>query len=317
MPCRPLLNLWRLQVVTIWGPHHGSKTPSRCFRFFLFGHAAQKERDAMRQQAEILAKSVQFALDGALANGQPDVGDSRSTTAQGLTTVPPKPPDVDPEHNTDEQKAMIAANLQPDCPDPVEALGEILLCRACSPGPMQSPPMFPRPCAKRCVFVYYDWPCHQPCVLVKNHEGAHRCMQHQTAVDQALPQQETKHSSKTRRSLMPDALEEAWKTRVDRRKVDVAKGKETAEYRAYSTKVPRAAREESAPRTPDARDRTVSRRSWKAEVHQWRKLLRKWYMLQVLQADSEEVRAKQPSTVRRSVAAGASNRSHVTSGHRL
>ena len=42
---------------------------------------------------------------------------------------------------------------------------------------------------------------------------------------------------------MPDALEEAWKTRVDRRKVDVAKGKETAEYRAYSTKVPRAARE--------------------------------------------------------------------------
>ena len=93
-------------------------------------------------------------------------------------------------------------------------------------------------------------------------------MQHQTAVDQALPQQETKHSSKTRRSLMPDALEEAWKTRVDRRKVDVAKGKETAEYRAYSTKVPRAAREESAPRTPDARDRTVSRRPWKAEVHQ-------------------------------------------------
>ena len=142
-------------------------------------------------------------------------------------------------------------------------------------------------------------------------------MQHQTAVDQALPQQETRHSSKIRRSLMPDALEEAWKTRVDRRKVDVAKGKETAEYRAYSTKVPRAAREESAPRTPDARDRTVSRRSWKAEVHQWRKLLRKWYMLQVLQADSEEVRAKQPSTVRRSVAAGASNRSHVPSGHRL
>ena len=67
------------------------------------------------------AKSVQFALDGALAKGQPDVGDSRSTTAQGLTTVPPKPPDVDPEHITDEQKAMIAANLQPDCPDPVEA----------------------------------------------------------------------------------------------------------------------------------------------------------------------------------------------------
>ena len=118
-------------------------------------------------------------------------------------------------------------------------------------------------------------------------------MQQQTAVDQALPQQETKHSSKTRRSLMPDALEEAWKTRVDRRKVDVAKGKETAEYRAYSTKVPRAAREESAPRTPDARDRTVSRRSWKAEVHQWRKLLRKWYMWQDLHAGSEKVLAKQ------------------------
>ena len=271
----------------------------------------------MRQQAVILAKNVQFVLDGALAKGQPDIGDSRSTTAQGLTTVPPKPPDVDPEHITDEQKAMIAADLQPDCPDPVETLGEILLCRACSPGPMQSPPMFPRSCAQRCVFVYCDWPCHQPCIFVKNHEGAHRCMQHQTAVDQALPQQETKHSSKTRRSLMPDALEEAWKTRVDRRKVDVAKGKETAEYRAYSTKVPRAAREESAPRTPDARDRTVSRRSWKAEVHQWRKLLRKWYMLQVLQAGSEEVQAKRPSTVRRSVAAGASNRSHVPSGHRL
>ena len=156
--------------MTIWGPRHGSKTPSRCFRFFLFGHAAQKERDAMRQQAEILAKSVQFALDGALAKGQPDVGDSRSTTAQGLTTVPPKPPDVDPEHITNEEQAMIVANIHPDCPDPVEALGEILLCRACSPGPMQSPPMFPRPCAKRCVFVYYDWPCHQPCVLVKNHE---------------------------------------------------------------------------------------------------------------------------------------------------
>ena len=179
------------------GDHLGTpprlKNTQSMFPFFLFGHAAHKERDAMRQQAEILAKSLQFAFDSALANGQPDVGDSRSTTAQGLTTVPPKPPDVDPEHITDEEQAMIVANIQPDCLDPVEALGEILLCRACSPGPMQSPPMFPIPCAKRCVFVYYDWPCHQPCVLVKNHEGAHRCMQHQTAVDQANSQQEIVH----------------------------------------------------------------------------------------------------------------------------
>lgn len=84
--------------------------------------------------------------------------------------------------------------------------------------------------------------------------------------------------AKTRPGQMPEASEEDWERREAARTVDIAIGKESVEYRAYIDEVPRDQRWESAPKTPDAWDRTVSRRRWKADVHDWRKRSRAWYL---------------------------------------
>ena len=61
----------------------------------------------------------------------------------------------------------------------------------------------------------------------------------------------------------------------------IAIGMASAEYRSYTAAVPRDQRWDSAPGTPDAMDHTLSRRQWKAAVHEWRKRLRVWYLSQI------------------------------------
>ena len=61
----------------------------------------------------------------------------------------------------------------------------------------------------------------------------------------------------------------------------IAIGMASAEYRFYTAAVPRDQRWDSAPGTPDAMDHTLSRRQWKAAVHEWRKRLRAWYLSQI------------------------------------
>ena len=51
----------------------------------------------------------------------------------------------------------------------------------------------------------------------------------------------------------------------------IAIGMASAEYRFYTAAVPRDQRWDSAPGTPDAMHHTLSRRQWKAAVHEWRK----------------------------------------------
>ena len=73
--------------------------------------------------------------------------------------------------------------------------------------------------------------------------------------------------------FMPD-----WTQREFGRLADIATGKLSAEYRAYVNEVPIEQRGASPPRTPDARNRIVSERQWKAEVHSWRQQLWAWYI---------------------------------------
>mmetsp|Transcript_46781 Transcript_46781/g.130238 ORF Transcript_46781/g.130238 Transcript_46781/m.130238 type:complete len:299 (-) Transcript_46781:102-998(-) len=74
----------------------------------------------------------------------------------------------------------------------------------------------------------------------------------------------------------PDADEEAWRRRTDKRRLSVMACKATPEYCAYSRARARAERQAGEPQTPDPLDRSVSKRQWDEEVRLWRAALRKW-----------------------------------------
>ena len=42
----------------------------------------------------------------------------------------------------------------------------------------RAPPRYSRHCLKPCQIIVDDWPCHNPCVLRKNHDGVCRCAYH-------------------------------------------------------------------------------------------------------------------------------------------
>lgn len=69
---------------------------------------------------------------------------------------------------------------------------------------------------------------------------------------------------------------EDWKHRVEKRGRAVDMIKATPDYRAYSKARPAGERLQGEPRTPEATDRTVSKRRWEQEVQQWRAGLRQW-----------------------------------------
>lgn len=77
---------------------------------------------------------------------------------------------------------------------------------------------------------------------------------------------------------MPPATEEEWRHRTDTREYAIYLGKDTLEYQRRLMNDRRGEGDEEAPRTPDARDRTLSRRKWKQEVQVWRAQLRKLFL---------------------------------------
>lgn len=73
---------------------------------------------------------------------------------------------------------------------------------------------------------------------------------------------------------MPEASEEEWLHRAEKRGEAIALGKQTDAYRAFNELKPREMREVDEPMTPDPTDRTVSKRTWKFNVQQWRNSIR-------------------------------------------
>jgi len=69
---------------------------------------------------------------------------------------------------------------------------------------------------------------------------------------------------------MPWASDEEWEQRISKREKEVATIKSLQSYRLYIEVFPHDKRNEDDPKTPDPRDRTVSKRMWKWNVEKWR-----------------------------------------------
>lgn len=74
---------------------------------------------------------------------------------------------------------------------------------------------------------------------------------------------------------MPEASEETWQQREANRKRSISIYKDSPEYQRYAKEEPLETRGEAAPRTPDPADRSVSKRRWKASVHEWREQVKR------------------------------------------
>eukprot|EP00747_Dinoflagellata_sp_TGD_P169220 gnl/TRDRNA2_/TRDRNA2_197634_c0_seq1.p1 gnl/TRDRNA2_/TRDRNA2_197634_c0~~gnl/TRDRNA2_/TRDRNA2_197634_c0_seq1.p1 ORF type:complete len:244 (-),score=45.13 gnl/TRDRNA2_/TRDRNA2_197634_c0_seq1:138-869(-) len=69
---------------------------------------------------------------------------------------------------------------------------------------------------------------------------------------------------------MPPASDEEWDQRIAKREKEVETIKSLQSYRLYIEAFPPELRSADDPRTPDPRDRTVSKRMWKWNVEKWR-----------------------------------------------
>jgi len=78
------------------------------------------------------------------------------------------------------------------------------------------------------------------------------------------------------RTLPPEASEEDWQHRLEKRQKSVATIKSAREYQFFTERRDEGARRASEPRTPDFKDRAVSKRRWEHEVQQWRLALKQW-----------------------------------------
>jgi len=68
---------------------------------------------------------------------------------------------------------------------------------------------------------------------------------------------------------IPEATEEDWERRTERRTLSVKIRKESPEYRLYFEKKLKKESEVDAPLAPDPTDRTISKRKWKYFLQQW------------------------------------------------
>lgn len=97
-------------------------------------------------------------------------------------------------------------------------------------------------------------------------------------MQQHLAQGGTTPSNKPK--ALPDASEEDWQRRAEKRQKAVADVKVSPEYVAFM--LTRSAQGAAGPtgvvvpRTPDAVDRATGKRHWEKEVREWRKALRQW-----------------------------------------
>jgi len=69
---------------------------------------------------------------------------------------------------------------------------------------------------------------------------------------------------------MPFATDEEWEQRIQKREKEVETIKSLQSYRLYIEVFPHDKRGDDDPKTPDPRDRTVSKRMWKWNVEKWR-----------------------------------------------
>jgi hypothetical protein len=76
--------------------------------------------------------------------------------------------------------------------------------------------------------------------------------------------------SHNKKRQMPLASDEEWETRITKREKEVETIKSLQSYRLYVEVFPHDQREEEDPKTPDPRDRSVSKRMWKWNVEKWR-----------------------------------------------
>lgn len=74
----------------------------------------------------------------------------------------------------------------------------------------------------------------------------------------------------------PQASEEDWQRRTEKRQAIIAGVKASEEYFAYTAGGVPAEFGEAAPRTPEATDRGISKRQWEDHVRQWRAALRRY-----------------------------------------
>jgi hypothetical protein len=77
-------------------------------------------------------------------------------------------------------------------------------------------------------------------------------------------------AQRSQKRQMPYATDEEWVTRILKREKEVQTIKSLQSYRLYVEVFPRGERGEEDPKTPDAADRTVSKRMWKWNVEKWR-----------------------------------------------
>lgn len=77
---------------------------------------------------------------------------------------------------------------------------------------------------------------------------------------------------------MPFATDEEWEQRISKREKEVETIKALQSYKLYVEVFPPGARGDDEPRTPDPRDRTVSKRMWKWNVEKWRLQLKGRYV---------------------------------------
>merc|ERR1719150_1389373 len=69
---------------------------------------------------------------------------------------------------------------------------------------------------------------------------------------------------------MPPATDDVWEARIAKREKEVVTIKSLQSYRLYVEVFPHDKRGNDDPKTPDPRDRTVSKRMWKWNVEKWR-----------------------------------------------
>jgi len=93
------------------------------------------------------------------------------------------------------------------------------------------------------------------------------------------PQQATQQQAPVRRPL-PEASEEEWQRRMEKRRNAVDIVKASSEYLSCAQTQPcgdeESARWAEAMRMPDPEDRLISKRAWEEEIRQWRTRLRQW-----------------------------------------
>jgi hypothetical protein len=78
----------------------------------------------------------------------------------------------------------------------------------------------------------------------------------------------------TATSSIPESTEEEWQHRIEMRIKSVETGRNSWEYTQYLEALAKEDRDEGCPMTPNPYDRSISKRTWKTAVNEWRRSLK-------------------------------------------